>query len=77
MERWEQINAVQKMQDYIDHHLGEPITLSDLSRCAGILLFTVRGSDDDAPRFQLEPQGYRGYIEARPVLADPTKKCLP
>ena len=24
-------------------------------------------ADDDAPRFQLEPQGYRGYIEARPV----------
>lgn len=24
-------------------------------------------ADSDAPRFQLEPQGYRGYIEARPV----------
>jgi predicted transcriptional regulator YdeE len=24
-------------------------------------------ADNDAPRFQLEPQGYRGYIEARPV----------
>lgn len=24
-------------------------------------------SDEDAPRIQLEPQGYRGYIEARPV----------
>lgn len=24
-------------------------------------------SDQDAPRIQLEPQGYRGYIEARPV----------
>ncbi len=35
MERWEQINAVQNMQDYIDRHLNEPITLSDLSRCAG------------------------------------------
>ncbi len=23
--------------------------------------------DEDGPRFQLEPQGYRGYIEARPV----------
>ncbi|MBN2504550.1 MAG: helix-turn-helix transcriptional regulator [Bacilli bacterium] len=23
--------------------------------------------DDFAPRFQLEPQGYRGYIEARPI----------
>lgn len=35
MERWEQINAVQNMQDYIDKHISEPITLSDLSRCAG------------------------------------------
>jgi len=24
-------------------------------------------ADDDGPRFQLEPQGYRGYIEGRPV----------
>lgn len=24
-------------------------------------------ADEDAPRFQLEPQGYRGYIEGRPV----------
>lgn len=24
-------------------------------------------ADDDGPRIQLEPQGYRGYIEARPV----------
>ena len=24
-------------------------------------------ADEDSPRFQLEPQGWRGYIEARPV----------
>lgn len=24
-------------------------------------------ADGDAPRFQLAPEGYRGYIEARPV----------
>jgi len=24
-------------------------------------------ADEDAPRFQLEPRGYRGYIEGRPV----------
>lgn len=24
-------------------------------------------ADEDAPRFQMEPQGYRGYIEGRPV----------
>ncbi len=26
-------------------------------------------ADDDGPRFQLEPHGYRGYIEGRPVRA--------
>ncbi len=29
--------------------------------------FGYAWADDEAPRFQLEPQGYRGYIEARPV----------
>ena len=31
-------------------------------------------ADDDGPRFQLEPQGYRGYIEARPVRQLNAKK---
>lgn len=35
MERWEAINAVQRMQDYIDEHVAEPITLSDLAKVAG------------------------------------------
>jgi AraC-like DNA-binding protein len=30
-------------------------------------LYGYRWADGDAPRFQLEPQPYRGYIEARPV----------
>jgi AraC family transcriptional regulator len=30
-------------------------------------LYGFRWADDDGPRFQLEPRGYRGYIEARPV----------
>src|SRR5690554_6909189 len=30
-------------------------------------LYGYRWADKLAPRFQLEPQGYRGYIEARPV----------
>jgi AraC family transcriptional regulator len=30
-------------------------------------LYGFKWADDDGPRFQLEPQGYRGYIEARPV----------
>jgi AraC-like DNA-binding protein len=28
-----------------------------------------RWADEDGPRFQLEPHGYRGYIEGRPVRA--------
>jgi AraC family transcriptional regulator len=30
-------------------------------------LYGFEWADEDAPRLQLEPQGYRGYIEARPV----------
>ena len=30
-------------------------------------LYGFAWADEDAPRFQLEPMGYRGYIEARPV----------
>lgn len=30
-------------------------------------LYGFDWADEEAPRFQLEPQGYRGYIEARPV----------
>ncbi|MEG0377039.1 MAG: AraC family transcriptional regulator [Eubacterium sp.] len=32
-------------------------------------LYGFEWADKDAPRFQMEPQGYRGYIEARPVRA--------
>jgi AraC family transcriptional regulator len=30
-------------------------------------IYGFKWADADAPRFQLEPQGYRGYIEGRPV----------
>jgi AraC family transcriptional regulator len=30
-------------------------------------LYGFTWADEDGPRFQLNPQGYRGYIEARPV----------
>lgn len=30
-------------------------------------IYGFQWADEDAPRFQLEPQGYRGYIEGRPV----------
>ena len=35
MENWERIDAVQRMQDHIERNIHEPITLYDLSRCAG------------------------------------------
>lgn len=34
-ERWEKINAVQRMQDYIENHLREPVTLQALARASG------------------------------------------
>jgi AraC family transcriptional regulator len=30
-------------------------------------LYGFKWADEDGPRFQLSPMGYRGYIEARPV----------
>lgn len=35
MESWEIVNAVQRMQEYIDEHIMEEITLSELSKVAG------------------------------------------
>jgi AraC-like DNA-binding protein len=32
-------------------------------------IYGFEWADESAPRFQLEPQGYRGYIEGRPVRA--------
>jgi AraC-like DNA-binding protein len=37
-------------------------------------LYGFAWADEDAPRFQLEPQGYRGYIEGRPVRQLNVKK---
>lgn len=35
MENWEKINAVQRMQDYIQEHINEPITLNNVAKAAG------------------------------------------
>ncbi len=35
MERWEVVNAVQRMQDYIEKHITEPISLNQLAKEAG------------------------------------------
>ena len=35
MDRWDIVDSVQRMQDYIEAHIQDPITLSDLARAAG------------------------------------------
>lgn len=39
MESWDKIEAVQRMQDYIDQHLNEPITMHQLANAAGYSLW--------------------------------------
>jgi hypothetical protein len=56
---------------------GEPFPEEDFEQAIGDLwavmekyeptVYGYEWADEDAPRIQLEPQGYRGYIEARPV----------
>lgn len=55
-------------EPYDDIYFEQIIT--DLSAAIDTYNPTVDGyewADDIAPRFQLDPQGWRGYIEARPV----------
>jgi AraC family transcriptional regulator len=134
MENWDKIKAVQRMQDYIEEHIKDPISLEpigmwlpenlrkpgtseyaqgvevpadysgevpagfeiiDLPPCKMMVfqgqpydednfegaisdlwevmkkynpkIYGFKWADEDGPRFQLAPMGYRGYIEARPV----------
>jgi AraC family transcriptional regulator len=56
---------------------GEPYDDAAFEEAIGSLWATIKNynpeiygfkwADEDGPRFQLEPQGYRGYIEGRPV----------
>ncbi len=56
---------------------GQPYDDADFEQAIGSLWETMKTynpeiygfqwADEDGPRFQLEPQGYRGYIEGRPV----------
>ena len=58
---------------------GQPYDDADFELAIGSFWETIKSynpeiygfkwSDADAPRFQLEPEGYRGYIEGRPVMA--------
>jgi AraC-like DNA-binding protein len=55
-------------QPYDDERFGEAIAdVWDVMKTYNPELYGFQWADEDAPRFQLEPQGYRGYIEARPV----------
>ncbi len=53
---------------YGDERFEEAISeLWDVMKDYDPELYGFRWADEDAPRFQMEPQGWRGYIEARPV----------
>ncbi len=51
-----------------DENFEEAISdLWELMKSYDPKLYGFTWADEDGPRFQLEPMGYRGYIEARPV----------
>lgn len=53
---------------YDDEKFEEAITdLWEVIKSYNPEIYGFKWSDEDAPRFQLAPMGYRGYIEARPV----------
>lgn len=55
-------------QPYEDEQFDDAICdLEETIKTYNLELYGFQWADEDAPRFQLEPQGYRGYIEARPV----------
>ncbi|MFC1942418.1 helix-turn-helix transcriptional regulator [Chloroflexota bacterium] len=55
-------------QPYDDEKFEEAIgELWEVMKSYNPELYGFSWADEDGPRFQLEPMGYRGYIEARPV----------
>ncbi len=55
---------------YDDEHFCEAITnLGEQIKLFNPNTYGYEWADEDAPRFQFEPWGYRGYIEGRPVRA--------
>ncbi len=55
-------------QPYDDCKFQEAISdLWEVMKTYNPEVYGFAWADEDGPRFQLEPQGYRGYIEARPV----------
>ncbi|WP_055665126.1 helix-turn-helix domain-containing protein [Desnuesiella massiliensis] len=55
-------------QPYEDEKFDEAISeLWEVMKNYNPELYGFQWADEDSPRFQLAPMGYRGYIEARPV----------
>jgi AraC family transcriptional regulator len=55
-------------QPYDDSKFEEAISdLWEVMKHYDPKIYGFEWADADGPRFQLEPMGYRGYIEARPV----------
>ncbi len=55
-------------QPYDDAHFEEAIgSVWETIKNYNPEFYGFKWADEDGPRFQLEPQGYRGYIEGRPV----------
>jgi len=61
-------------QPYEDEKFQEAIMeLKDVIKNYNPEIYGFEWADEDGPRFQLAPMGYRGYIEARPVRQLNTK----
>ncbi|MGE5454128.1 MAG: hypothetical protein ACM3O9_02910, partial [Methylocystaceae bacterium] len=55
-------------QPYDDEKFSDAIAdLWEIMNAYNPEVYGFNWADDDGPRFQLAPMGYRGYIEARPV----------
>jgi hypothetical protein len=55
-------------QPYDDEQFMQAISdLWEIMKTYNPELYGFSWADEDGPRFQLEPMGYRGYIEGRPV----------
>jgi len=55
---------------YDDENFEEAISdIWEIMKTYDPKIYGYEWADQDAPRFQLSPMGYRGYIEARPVRA--------
>lgn len=55
-------------QPFEEENFGDAIgELWEVMKSYNPEIYGFKWADEDAPRFQLEPVGYRGYIEARPV----------